>query len=401
MRRVAVTGMGVVSPVGTGLDAFWKSLCEGKYGIGPLTRLDVSAFDARQGGEAKDFRCPESLLEGGAGMDLATRFVMVAAHEALNQAGLDAGALEGSSAGVVLATNFGGAESWEKALWDEGMTPEAAGRAFSEFSFQQAADHVARFWGMTGPRVALSLSCASGTGAIGYGLDLIRTGRADVVVAGGYDALTRFCWAGLTALRTMTKDKIRPFDRTRAGTLFSEGAGVLVLEEMGHAQGRGAQPAAEVLGHGMNNNAFHMTASDKEGGGLRQVMEMALRDAGVRPEEVDHVNAHGTGTKQNDVSETHAIKAVLGPRAREIPINSIKSMIGHTMGAAGSLEAIASILSLRDGIVPPTINLENPDPECDLDYTPNRAVRRDLRTVISNSAGIGGCNAAVVFRKVG
>ena len=401
MIQVVVTGMGVVSPVGIGVDEFWRSLCGGVSGIGPITRFDASVFDVRHAGEVKHFAFSGPASDSGRAPNLATQFVLVAAEEALRRAGLGGGPADPLSAGVVLATNFGGSASVESALARGSPATAENGALFSEFPFQAALDRVANRWGLGGPRVALSLSCASGTAAVGYALDLIRSGRARAVLAGGYDELSRFSWSGLCVLRTMTKEKLRPFDRTRAGTIFGEGAGVLLLEEATAARARGAVVLAEVLGHGMNNNAFHMTAPDKEGGGLRRAMAMALADAGTSPAEIDHVNSHGTGTKYNDVTETQAIKALLGERARQIPITAVKSMTGHTMGAAGAMEAIASILSLRDGIIPPTITLENPDPECDLDYTPNVSARRSIRTVLSNSAGIGGCNAAVVFRKPG
>ncbi len=391
MIRVAVTGMGVVSPVGIGVGAFWRSLCAGVGGLGPITRFDPAPFDVRQAFEVKGFVWPESL---GPEPDLATRFAVVAAEEARRQSGLGAG----PERGVAVATNFGGVTSAEPALG----RPAADGTAYArwdEVGFQRAADHVAGAAGWAGPRVAMSLSCASGAAAIGYAADQIRAGRAEAMLAGGYDALSVFCWSGLSCLRTMTKDRIRPFDLKRSGTIFGEGAAMVVLERLDRAVARGAVVLAELLGHAMNNNAFHMTAPDKDGGGVRSVMEMALRDAGVAPGEIDHVNAHATGTKYNDVTETLAIKAVLGERARAIPVNGIKAMTGHTMGAAGAMEALATVLAIRDGIIPPTMNLETPDPECDLDYVPGAAARRDVRTAISNSAGIGGCNAALVFRR--
>jgi 3-oxoacyl-(acyl-carrier-protein) synthase len=219
------------------------------------------------------------------------------------------------------------------------------------------------------------------------------------VLTGGYDALSRFAWSGLSALRTMSRDAVRPFDLKRDGTIFSEGAAALLLEDAEAARRRGARVYAEVAGYGANNNAFHMTAPAREGAGSAAVMRMALADAGMTPEAIDHVNAHGTGTKPNDVTETQAIKAVFGAHAREMPITSIKSSIGHMLGAAGSIEAVASILSLRDGVIPPTTNVRDADPECDLPCVTNVKRSLPLRSVLSNSAGIGGCNAAVIFRR--
>jgi 3-oxoacyl-(acyl-carrier-protein) synthase len=221
------------------------------------------------------------------------------------------------------------------------------------------------------------------------------------VLTGGYDALSPFAWSGLSALRTMTKDEIRPFDKNRAGTLFSEGAGAILIESLSHARHRGAPILAEFLGGWLNNNAHHMTAPAKAGAGSAEVMQGALRDGGVSPDRIDHVNAHGTGTKHNDVTETQAVAAVFGDRARRIPITANKSVIGHMMGAAGSVESIASVLSLRDQVVPPTIHYETPDPDCNLDYVVNAKRDAAMSVVLSNSAGIGGCNAAVVLARYG
>ncbi len=391
--------MGVVSSVGNGVAAFWDGLCRGTSGIRPLTRFDTEGFKFTRGGEVSPDALPAAFAPADSGEDMANRLLLTAASEAIADAGLGRGKAATECIGTVVATNFGGAVSGEALLEQAAGKGRCSPQQSSEFNFSRAADHVAETWGLGGPRVVLSLSCASGTAAVGYGADLVRNGRADAVLACGYDALSRFAWSGLSALRTMTKDEIRPFDKGRAGTIFSEGAGVLVLESLASAQRRGAAILAEFLGHGTGNNAHHMTAPAKRGAGSARAMAEALRDAGIAPDEVDHVNTHGTGTKYNDLTETEAIKDVFGEHARAMPITSIKSMTGHMMGAAGSVEAIAAILSLRNGIVPPTINYRDPDPECDLDVVTNS--RRDipLRTVLTNSAGIGGCNAAAVFRR--
>jgi len=394
--RIVVTGMGVVSPVGSTVADFWKSVCEGRCGIRDITRFSTKDFTFTRGGEITDFAPPAGLGAIPAGTDLATQFMMAAALQAVDEAGLS----DMEETGVVLSTNFGGVAEAEPFLADALNHKPDPGGQFAELSFQNGVDRVADVWHFMGPRAGLSLSCSSGGAAIAYGADLIRAGRTQAVLTGGYDALSRFAWSGLSVLRTMSKDAVRPFDKRRDGTLFSEGAGALVLEELEQAEARGATIYAEVVGYGLNNNAFHMTAPAKEGAGSAAVMRMALKDGGLQPEDIDHINAHGTGTKPNDVTETQAIKAVFGEYTRRIPITSIKSSLGHMMGAAGSVEAIASILSIRDGILPPTTNFAEPDPDCDLDYVTNTKRDMKIRTVLSNSAGIGGCNAAAIFRKV-
>lgn len=392
--RLAITGLGAVTPIGLDVEAFWKALCRGDDGIRPLTLFDVKDMMFGKGGEIASYSLPAGLGAAAEGADRAVRFMLGAAAEAVRQAGLEKPA-DPRAIGVVLSTNFGAVASAEGCL----AGPATRGSGFAGLSFQEAADRTARLWGFTGPAQAVSLSCASGTAALGLAADLIRAGRAKAVVAGGYDGLSRFAWSGLSVLRTMSKDAVRPFDKNRDGTIFSEGAGALIVEDWDHAVNRSAPILAELCGHGLNNNAFHMTAPAKEGAGSAAVMRQALADAGLEPGAVDHINAHGTATKPNDVTETQAIKAVFGAHAAAMPVTSIKGGTGHLMGAAGSLEAIASVLTLRDGVIPPTIHFRERDPECDLDYVFNEARRTPVRTVLSNSAGIGGCNAAVILRK--
>ena len=395
--RIVVTGMGMVSPVGSGVPAFWSAVCRGVCGIRDITRFDAHLFPFTRAGEITDFSLPPELGLNPAEFDLATQFMLTAAAEALRESGLPATA--GPDTGVVLSTNFGGTLGSEKAMAATVGKGDAAAQDYHEALFQTAADHTARLLGLTGPRCVLSLSCASGTAALAYGADLIRAGRAQAVLTGGYDVLSRFAWSGLSVLRTMSKDAVRPFDKNRNGTIFSEGAGALVIEELEHARRRGATILAEVAGYATNNNAFHMTAPAKLGAGTAAVLQAALADAGMSPGEIGHINAHGTGTQPNDVTETQAIKTVFGESARRIPITSIKGTTGHLMGASGSAEAIASILTMRDGVIPPTIHFQTPDPECDLDYVFNEARQMAVDSVLSNSAGIGGCNAAVLFKR--
>ena len=272
-------------------------------------------------------------------------------------------------------------------------------RAFAEFSFQAAAREAAERLALRGPMATLSLSCASGVAAIGYAVDLIRERRVERMIAGGYDELSRMSYSGLSALRAITPEIIRPFDKNRNGTMFAEGAGVVIVESLDAALRRGVRIHAEVLGHAMNNDAFHMTAPDQTGKGIVGVMQLAINDAAVLPGDIQHINAHGTGTVYNDKIETAAIKAVFNAHARKLAITASKSMIGHTCGAAGTLESICTIKTLQTGIVPPTIHYETPDPECDLDYVPNHARQCDVRIALCNAYGIGGTNSAIVLAR--
>jgi len=401
-RRVVVTGLGVVSCVGTGVPDFWRAVCEGRSGIRPLTRFDTSDFRFTYGGEAQGFQADAG------GPDLATQFMLTAAEEAVG--GLEVGELNPSRAGVALATNFGAADACEKFLAQTVSVKSVEPGVFQALGMENDTDAVRRalsaVGGFEGPCTLLSLACASGNSAIGYALDAIRLGRADVMLAGGYDAISRYVWSLLSAFGIIVSDKekpnlVRPFDKNRKGTIFSEGAGALLLEELGHAQQRGARIYAEVLGHAMNNNAHHMTHADPGGRGTALVMRMAAQDAGVSPDEIDHINSHATGTPVGDPLEVAAIKSFLGPRASRVPVNAIKSTIGHLMGAAGAAEAVASVMSIVDGIIPPTANYETPDPACDLDCVPNVARQQRVNVVLSNSAGIGGANSAVIFRRFG
>lgn len=388
--------MGIVSPLGNSVDAFRQGLQAGTDGIGPLTRFDAADFPFRQAGEVGEVPLPGGAPVDPAACDPATRFMLNAADQALRDAGLPSGEPD-FRAGLVLSTNFGEAVTAERlfaAVLEGGDMPPDTMR---HCTFQATADALAACWQWYGPRTVLSLSCASSTAAIGYAADLLRQGSAERVLTGGYDALSRFCWSGLGALRTMTANRIRPFDANRDGTIFSEGAGAFVLEELGAARRRGAPLYAEVLGYAANNNAYHMTAPAKEGRGSAEVMRAALDAAGCAPERVDHINMHGTGTRHNDSTETQAVKTVFGAHARAMPLTSIKAMTGHLMGAAGVAEALAAVLSIRHGFIPPVINYEQPDPACDLDYVVREARPAAVNVALSNSAGIGGCNAAVVL----
>ena len=387
--RIVITGMGAVSCLGLGVPAMWDALVNGRCGIRPLKRLNASRHRIAHGGEAP------ALPDGTkyAGLDLATRYMLLAAEEAFAQAELSPESRD--STALVLGTNFGAMATTEAFL-----SGALSGELLECLPFADGpAMVVGKQLGLGGVRSTLSLSCASGNAAIGYAADLIRAGRAQAALAGGYDAICELVWAGLGALRAMSSKAVLPFDLRRDGTIFSEGAGALLLESERHALARGARPLAEFLGYATSSNAFHLTHPDPDGGGMARAMGDALGASGIAAEEVDHINAHATGTKPNDKLETAAIKTVFGAHAKRIPVNGVKSVLGHAMGAASALEAIATILTIRDGIVPPTVGLEQPDPECDLDCTPLKARRAAVRTALNNSAGVGGCNAAVIFRR--
>jgi len=391
LPRVVVTGMGAIAPNGNSVQEFWEALCAGHYAIEPITRFDASPFRNTRGGEVRHFALPDGDASRG------KAYALAAIDQAIGDAGLEGDAL--AAAGTVLATNFGGCEHGERFLAARLRGEEPDPAWLDEYDFHAAAKAATERWGMRGPSAVLSLSCASGVAAIGYAVDLIREGRCEAAIAGGYDELSRLSYSGLSALRAITPDIIRPFDKNRNGTMFSEGAGVVVVESLDSARARGATIHAEVLGHAMNNDAFHMTAPDQSGKGITAVIQAALDDAGIRPADVQHINAHGTGTPYNDKIETAAIKSVFGDHARDLTITANKSMIGHTCGAAGTLESICTIRTLQTGIVPPTIHLETPDPECDLDYVPTEAREHDVRAALCNSYGIGGTNAAIVLAR--
>lgn len=397
MPSIAVTGLGIISPVGNDVPSFWRNLCAGVSGISELRGFDTDGFAFTRGGEVRDFRMPGRLAAAADGLDRATCYLLAAVEEAIAQAGLAEGGIDPGRIAVVTASNFGGSESGEAIFSQVARKGAAQVGDWQRYQFQSGADAVARVRGFLGPRITLSLSCSSGTATLAVAADLIRSGEAKVVIAAGYDALSRYAWLGLSALRTITSEEIRPFDADRSGTIFSEGAGVLVLEDTDFAIERGGKPLAEILGAATNNNAFHITAPAKRGAGSAAAMAAALSDAGLDPSEIDHINTHGTGTVANDVTETEAIKTVFGDRAVKIPATSIKSSIGHMLGAAGSAEAIASVMSLIKGVIPPTINYRNPDPACDLDLVVGNARPASIHRALSNSAGIGGCNAVAIF----
>lgn len=395
---VYVTGMGVVSCLGSGVDKFWRALCEGRNGLGELTRFDLGGCPYAVAGEVKDF---PSRSPGECGLSLGAQFAATAAEAALAEFPEEFR----HSLALVLATNFGPAEVFEAALGSEAMQNDAGYRLHAG-PFAEDARRVAARLGAGGPLANISLSCASGNAAAVYALDLIRNGRCDAALACGYDSIQRLSWAGLSCLRVMALPSddgptlVRPFDRDRAGTIFSEGAGCLLIESVASVERRGAAVLAELAGGATNNNAYHLTHADEEGKGTTAVIKAALADADVSPDEIDHINAHGTATRLNDSIETRAFYTVFGERAAQVPVVSNKGGLGHGMGASSAFEAIASVLSIRTGRIPPTLNHENAAPDCNLNVVSGEVREAPVSTVLNNSSGIGGANAALVLRRV-
>jgi 3-oxoacyl-(acyl-carrier-protein) synthase len=392
--RILVTGMGAITPLGFSVAETWRGLLAGTSAIGPMDLFDLGGMACTQAGQIRNFAPPAALAATGC-RDRATGFAAAACLEALAQASgarPQASAAINERAALVCATNFAAMDHGENAL-----TPEASASAACDLTAGACADRIAAALNLAGPRTTITLSCAAGAAGLAYGAGLIRHGRAERVLVVGFDALSRFAWSGLCALRTMAKDRVRPFDLNRGGTIFTEGAAAMLLESEASCTARGATPLAALVGWGTNNNGFHITAPAPRGAGSAQAMRQALARAGLAPEAIDHVNAHGTGTKPNDSTESQAIADVFGAHAPKIPVTSIKASLGHMLGAAGTIEAIASILSLREGVIPPTTNFETPDPECSVDLVANQPRKAALKYVLSNSAGIGGCNAAVIF----
>lgn len=411
-RRVVVTGMGVVSPVGIGKEEFWKSLTEGKSGIGKMTKIDASGLEVKIAAEIKDFDpekygIPKKLSND---VDSFTLYALVAAREALKEAGITEQNGKMDDYGIIIGTGVGGMETLEK---QEKKIHEKGPRLVSAKTIPRlmpnaAAGQISIFNQFCGPSYIVSSACASGAHAIADAYKLIMDGDANVVLTGGTEApITMVGIASFEHMGALTKSwndeperASRPFDAKRDGFVIGEGAGMLVIEEIEHAKRRNARIYAEVAGYGMTSDAYHITAPDGSGEGAYRAMKKALEKAGIPKEDVDYINAHGTSTQYNDRVETIAIKRLYeGDKEKIPPISSTKSMTGHMIGAAGGIEGIVSILTIERGIIPPTINYENPDPECDLDYVPNKALVKKVNVVMSNSLGFGGHNCALVFKR--
>jgi 3-oxoacyl-[acyl-carrier-protein] synthase II len=408
-RRVVVTGLGLVTPLGTGVEKNWQALLAGRSGIGPVSRFDVSDFPTRIAGEVRDF-IPENFIDKKdvKKMDPFIQYAVGAAKMAMDEAKLPISAENEDMVGVIVGVGIGGLTSIEEyhKLFLETRLKKVSPFFIPKLIANLAPGQISIRYGAKGINYTPTSACSSGAHAIGEAFRLIRLGEQDAVIAGGAEsALTPLGLGGFIALKAVSsrndepEKASRPFDRHRDGFVMSDGAGILVLEEMGQAKRRGAKIYAEIIGYGANGDAYHMTAPSPEGEGAVRCMRLALRSAGITPLEVDYINAHGTSTPYNDATETVAIKRLFGEHAARLAISSTKSMTGHLLGAAGGVEGVFSVLALEHGMLPPTINYEEPDPECDLDYVPNVARQAPIRVAMSNSFGFGGTNACLVFRK--
>jgi 3-oxoacyl-[acyl-carrier-protein] synthase II len=408
-KRVVVTGVGLVTALGTGTEETWKGLLEGRSGVAPISRFDTSLFSTRIAAEVKDFD-PLRWFEKKdlKKMDNFIHYAVAAADFAMLQAGLKLGPEVAERAGVFIGSGIGGFNIIER---EHSAFLEGGPRKISPFFIPSsiinlAAGQVSIRFGARGPNSAPCTACSSGAHAVGDAFRVITRGDADVMIAGGSEAaITPMGVGGFAAMRALStrndepQRASRPFDKDRDGFVVGEGAGVVILEELEFARKRGAKIIAELVGYGMSGDAYHITMPPEDGHGAHRVMQNALVDAGVRPEEVQYINAHGTSTPLNDKIETHAIKNLFKDHAKKLAVSSTKSMIGHLLGAAGAVEAGITSLVVERGAIPPTINLDNPDQDCDLDYVPNKARQLDVKYALSNSFGFGGTNASLLFKK--
>lgn len=399
-KRVVITGLGVVSSVGIGWESFWESLLQGKSGISPVTSFDTSNHFTHNGGEIKYFNPIEFISPDK--LDILSRssqFAVAAAHLAIKDALLSPGQLSSMIVGTCIGTTMGSVQTSE--IINQFIVLQGK-LDFSNELICQVPTHstpaaVSREFNLTGPNLIFSTACAAGNYAIGYGFDLIRLGRADLVLAGGSDPFSKVAFTGFNQVGAVAPEKCQPFDKNRKGMMVAEGAGILIIESLEHALTRNAPIYAEISGYGLSCDAHHMTLPSVEG--VSRCMIQALRETHTSIEQVDYICAHGTGTPANDRTECAAIREVFGSHTKHIPVSSIKSMLGHTMGAASALEAIACALTVQNNIIPPTINFETPDPECDIDCVPNQARRHEVDVALNNSYAFGGNNASLVLKK--
>lgn len=408
-NRVVVTGMGAVSPVGNTLAENWANLLAGKSGAGYITKFDASAFPVQIDAEVKNFD-PANYIDKKEikKFDSFVFFSIAAAAEAMEHAGLDSSKYDNDRAGCIIGAGIGGFKSIED-------TQEAyLGGGYKKVSpffipssiINMASGVISIRYSLKGPNMSIVTACATGSHSIGDAARIIERGDADVMVAGGAEAaITPLAVGGFANMRALSRRNdnptaaSRPFDKDRDGFLIGEGGGVMVLESLDHALKRGAKIYAELVGYGMSSDAYHITMPSADGDGAKRCMAMAIKDAGITPDKVDYINAHGTSTPPNDVIETRAIKELFGGHAAKLKISSTKSMTGHLLGAAGAVEGIYTVMAINEGVIPPTINLTNPDPECDLDYVPNKPVKHSVVYGLSNSFGFGGTNASLLFKK--
>ncbi len=409
-RRVVVTGLGLITPVGLNVKESWQNIISGVSGITKVTRFNTDGYYCQIAGEVKGFVAdeymPAKLVKR---LDLFVQYAVAAAKEAWEDSGLDIDKEDPTRIGVVTGVGLGGLgtiENYRDVLVKRG--PRRVSPFFIPMAIpNMASGQISILYNAKGPNTVVCTACAAGTHAIGWAFKEIQRGAADIMFAGGSEAvITELALAGFGSLKALStrndepEKASRPFDKDRDGFVIGEGAGILILESLEHAEKRGADIKAEISGFGLTGDAFHMTAPPDDGEGGARAMKEALEDAGISPDELDYINAHGTSTPLNDLCETRAIKSVLGDHAYKIPISSTKSMTGHLLGGAGGIEAVFTVKSIQDGIVPPTINYETPDPDCDLDYVPNEARSVDIKVAMSNSFGFGGTNGVLIFNSI-
>jgi 3-oxoacyl-[acyl-carrier-protein] synthase II len=409
MNRVVITGLGAITPVGSGKEEFWNSIVSGKSGVGYVTKFDTKDHDVKIAAEVKDFDPTEYMGKKDAKrMDLFSQYAIAATKQALEDSGIDLEKVDLDRAGTIIGSGIGGVSTLESEK--EKMDEKGPGRISPLFIpmmiSNMAAGQVSMAFGLKGSSMTITTACASATHAIGEAFRMIKYGNLDFAVTGGTESsITPLSMGGFISMKALSANNdnpqsaSRPFDRNRDGFVMGEGAGIVVLEDLNHALQRGATIYAEIIGYGSTSDAFHITQPDPDARGARNAMEMAVNEGNIKLEDVHYINAHGTSTYFNDKLETLAIKTLFGDHASKINISSTKSMTGHLLGAAGGIEAIATTLALKEGIIPPTINYDTQDEECDLNYTPNKAVHRDIEHALSNSLGFGGHNASILLKK--
>jgi 3-oxoacyl-[acyl-carrier-protein] synthase II len=408
-RRVVVTGLGIISPVGSSIKSAWDAIVNGRSGIGPITKFDVSAFPVRFGGSVRDFDVAQYITPKDARrMDEFMHYGVAAGIQAVDDSGIDFSKLDAERCGAVCGAGIGGLGTIEQeyANYLKGGPRKISPFFVPASIVNMIAGHLSIKYGLRGPNLGVVTACTTSTHAIGLGMRTIQYGDADVIVAGGGEMATTPCGLGsfgqakaLSTRNDAPAEASRPWDAERDGFVLSDGGGAVILEELEHARRRGANIYAELVGFGMSGDAHHITAPPEDGGGARLAMSNALKDASMNPSEVQYINAHATSTELGDRAETFAMKRAFGDHVRKLAISSTKSMTGHLLGAAGVVEAIFSLLAIRDGIVPPTINLHKPGPDCDLDYVPNTARKMKVDVALSNSFGFGGTNGSIIFRR--
>ncbi|MFQ5713549.1 MAG: beta-ketoacyl-[acyl-carrier-protein] synthase family protein [Candidatus Scalinduaceae bacterium] len=400
-KRIVITGVGVISPIGCNKDIFWDALTSGVSGASEVKAFDTSDFKVHNGCEVKDFKYEDYISNGSRKVGKGSQFAIAATKLALDDSKIDVKNVDLERVGVSIGTTAGEIQILERVnqLRYEKGDDNVDADLFLKHPCNNIPSNIAIEFGFEGPNTIIPTACAAGNYAIGYACDLIRLGRADIMVAGGTDPFSKVAYVGFSKLNAIAPEVCQPFDKNRKGMLIGEGAGMLVLESMEDALARNANIYAEILGYGLSCDGYHITIPQPEGNGVVSAMRKALKDANIKPEDVQHISAHGTGTVANDKAETISIKKVFGEHSKRLAVISIKSMIGHTMGAASAIEAIACALAVKEDIVPPTINYETKDPECDLDFVPNVKREMQVNIALNNAYAFGGNNSCLVLKK--